>query len=142
MNNRPHNIRLDIESNLKNLRQIETLSATISSEMDLSQDQLDNLSIAFTEAVGNAITHGNKNDPEKIVHININIYPDKVCISITDQGAGFDPTKLDDPLNPKNMMKENGRGIFIMEALMDEVSHSFDENGTTISFTLKKEKQA
>ena len=139
MKTSPKIIQLIIKSDLQHLKKVELLSKKIAAEMNLSQDKRDNLSIAITEAAGNAISHGNKNEPEKMVTIDVSIHPDHVTIIIKDQGTGFVPDELDDPLDPANIMKESGRGIFIMEALMDKVEHSFDDHGTTITLTMKKD---
>ena len=106
--------------------------------MNFSKDQQDNLSIAVTEAVGNAIVHGNKKDINKKVHILFKLKKDQVDVRVKDEGKGFDPDTLDNPLNPENIMKENGRGIFILKALVDDVSFDFSPSGTTIKFSLKK----
>lgn len=103
-----------------------------------SEDQRDNLSIAVTEAVGNAIVHGNKKDPNKKVEIIFEIQNDQIQISVVDEGSGFNLEQLADPLDPDNVMKESGRGIFILKTLMDDVDFTFSAKGTTISFTLKK----
>ena len=134
-------ITVTIPSNLEELTTIEKLSNDIADKMGLSEDQHDNLSIAVTEAVGNAIVHGNKKNPNKKVHIQVEIKKDRVKVAVTDQGKGFDPDELADPLDPKNLMRESGRGIFILKALMDDVSWKFSPEGTTLQFSLKKSKK-
>lgn len=131
-------ISLTIPSRLKELRKIERLSGEIAQKMALSEDQQDNLSIAVTEAVGNAIVHGNKKDPRKKVHILFRLEKNRVRVTVKDEGQGFNPDELSDPLDPKNLMKESGRGIFILKTLTDEVSFSFSPEGTTVEFVLKK----
>ena len=131
-------IRLTIPSRLQELKRIEHLSKEVAGKMGLSEDQHDNLSIAITEAVGNAIVHGNKKDPTKEVRIHIKVRKDRVHISVRDQGKGFNPDKLSDPLDPQNLMKESGRGIFILKTLMDEVSFSFSPEGATVEFVMRK----
>lgn len=133
-------ITITIDSRLEELKTIEQLSNDISKKMGLSEDQHDNLSIAVTEAVGNAIVHGNKKDPTKKVRIQVEIRKNRVKIAVTDQGKGFDPDGLADPLDPKNLMKESGRGIFILKALMDDVCWKFSGEGTTLQFTMTRKK--
>lgn len=134
-------ITVTIPSNLEELTTIEKLSNDIADKMGLSEDQHDNLSIAVTEAVGNAIVHGNKKDPKKKVRIQVEIKKDRVKIAVTDQGKGFKPDELADPLDPENLLRESGRGIFILKALMDDVSWKFTDEGTTLQFSLKKKSK-
>ncbi len=138
MNNLKKEIRISIKSNLTELVKMEKLSRKIAKQTHLSEDQRDNLSIAVTEAVGNAIVHGNKKDPNKKVEIIFEIQNDQIQISVIDEGSGFNLEQLADPLDPDNVMKESGRGIFILKTLMDDVDFIFSAKGTTISFTLKK----
>jgi serine/threonine-protein kinase RsbW len=138
MKNLKEEIRICIKSHLAELVKIEQLSRKIAKTIHLSEDQRDNLSIAVTEAVGNAIVHGNKKDPNKNVEIVFQIQEDQIRVSVTDEGPGFELDQLADPLDPENVMKESGRGIFILQTLMDDVDFTFSSKGTTISFTLKK----
>lgn len=138
MTQKSEKIQYIIPSRLDELSQIEKLTGEIAQRMDFSKDQTDNLSIAVTEAVGNAIVHGNKKNINKKVWILFNLKKNQVDVLVKDEGKGFDPDKLDDPLHPENIMKENGRGIFILKALVDAVSFSFSPSGTTVKFSLKK----
>lgn len=126
-------------SSLKNLTDVEKISEQIGREMALSEDEKDNLAIAMTEAVGNAIVHGNKKDPKKEVKIDIQIKNKrKLFVSVTDEGHGFDPDGLIDPTHPDHLMNEHGRGIFILKALMNDVLFSFSPQGTTLTFHMIK----
>ena len=131
-------ICVTIHSRLKELTKIEKISGKIAAKMSLSEDQHDNLSIAVTEAVGNAIVHGNKKDPKKKVYITFQIDKDEIKVSVRDEGEGFNPDELSDPLDPKNILKDSGRGIFILKSLMDDVYFTFSPKGTTIHFVMKK----
>jgi len=128
-------IKLTIPSKLEELTHIEKMSTELAEKLGLNSDRKNNLSIAITEAVGNAISHGNGKDPAKKVHIQIDISAEKLIISVTDEGKGFDPENISDPLAPENMLKESGRGIFILKQLMDDVYFSFDK-GTTLTFVM------
>lgn len=86
--------------------------------------------IASIEGVNNAIVHGNKLDESKTVKINIKICDKKICITISDQGKGFDPNKIPDPTIPENIENISGRGVFLMKKLSDEIT--FENNGTTV----------
>ena len=130
-----------IPSCIKELPKVERLSKKVARKMGLSEDERDNLAIAVTEAVGNAIVHGNKKNPQKKVRLVFRMGKNSVAVSVTDEGPGFDPDKLGDPLDPQNLMKESGRGLFILKTLMDKVSFSFSPDGTTITFVLQKKGQ-
>jgi len=141
MKKKKETISLTIPSTLDQLEKVEKLSATVSRKMELSTDQRDNLAIAVTEAVGNAIVHGNKENKNKTVDIVFKLSTNKIECSVSDKGKGFDVKSLSDPLDPENLMKESGRGVFILQALMDSVSYSFTPDGTTVTFVLKKKNK-
>jgi serine/threonine-protein kinase RsbW len=96
------------------------------------------MAIAVTEAVNNAIKHGNKADPKKKVRIHFELFDDSIVVKVADEGRGFDPDRLRDPLDPENILRESGRGIFILRALMDDVSFCFSDSGTEVTLVKKK----
>ena len=135
MNQKEYN--LTIPSKLDKLIEVERAAEKISAASGLSKDQSNNIAIAITEAAGNAIVHGNQKDPKKKVRIHFRITKKQIVAEVKDEGKGFNPDKLLNPLKPENIMKENGRGIFILKSLMDSVSFHFSPKGTTIRMTLK-----
>ncbi|HDQ43950.1 MAG TPA: ATP-binding protein [bacterium] len=142
MSRRPEILKCTVSSCLTELRCVEKLTSQAGARLSLSQDQIQNLAIAVTEAVGNAIVHGNRKDPKKKVGVVFRLLPDSVEVSVTDEGKGFDPGRIDDPLEPANLMKENGRGIFILKNLMDEVQFDFSPKGTTLRMVMKIRRDA
>jgi serine/threonine-protein kinase RsbW len=91
---------------------------------------------ALMEALANAVIHGNRQRPEKMVHIRVRYEPHKcLSIAVRDEGAGFDPTAVPDPTCPDNLACDHGRGILMMRAFMDEVH--FEKNGTECHLTKK-----
>ncbi|KIX13830.1 hypothetical protein X474_11060 [Dethiosulfatarculus sandiegensis] len=89
-----------------------------------SDHELDNnLKLALVEGLTNAMEHGNKWDHDKRVDVEVVCAPELLEISITDQGEGFDPKQLPDPTLESNLLSERGRGIFLMNGIMDEVFH-------------------
>lgn len=90
------------------------------------------LFVAVIEAVVNGIKHGNKNDEKKIITFKINQKNDKIIFKVKDLGKGFNPDSVVDPTNETNIKKDNGRGIFLMKKLMDEVKFNFKDSGTEI----------
>lgn len=112
---------LDIPSEIGNLRMVEKAIDELSLELDLSDEVYGNILVATMEATNNAIIHGNKSDPEKVVRIEIEKQERDLIIHIEDQGKGFDHMNIPDPTSPENLEKINGRGIFLMERLSDEI---------------------
>lgn len=133
---------VEIPSRLEELGRIERMAEKVAAVYCLSQDELDNLAIAVTEAVGNAIIHGNGRDPEKRVRIAFGVAAGFLTIEVADQGRGFDPAGLSDPLLPENLMKESGRGIFILKSLMDRVDFQFTPKGTVVRMALRLKNRA
>jgi len=91
------------------------------------------IAISTTEAVVNAIIHGNKSILEKIVTIAVYKKDSKIEITVTDQGEGFDPESIENPIDDENLLKEVGRGIFIVKSLMDDVKISPSSSGTKVT---------
>lgn len=115
---------LQITSDVQNLRQVEKLIDELQFELDLSDESYGNVLVATMEATNNAIVHGNKSDPNKIVNLHIEKENDELLVKLSDQGEGFDPKSIPDPTAPENIEKINGRGIFLMERLSDEINYS------------------
>lgn len=118
--------KLKIKSDITNVSEVEQLIDVVCEDLKLNEDNYGNILIAVTEAVTNAIIHGNQNNPEKLVEINVDSELKEVVFSIIDAGGGFDFTNLPDPIAPENLEKPNGRGIFLMKNLSDKVEF-FDE---------------
>ncbi len=128
---------IEIGSDLKNITEVELLIDTVCEDLKLNEDHYGNILIAVTEAVNNAIVHGNGNDQEKKVKVEVETAADKVTFVVVDEGTGFDFSNLPDPTAPENIEKPDGRGIFLMKNLSDEVD--FDLNGSKVSITFAAE---
>ncbi len=87
----------------------------------MAESTIADIAISVTEIVNNGIIHGNKSDIDKEVAVSIARKESGVEITIIDQGEGFDPTRIENPVDDKNLMREVGRGIFIAKSLMDSV---------------------
>lgn len=83
-----------------------------------------------TEAVTNAIEHGNDLDASKKVFLRLDVSPDRVELVVEDEGAGFDPSTTDDPTDTANLFREGGRGLLIMEEMADDVQ--FEKDGRQV----------
>jgi serine/threonine-protein kinase RsbW len=125
-----------LSSTPASITDVESLIDVACAELALSEDVYGNILIAVTEGVNNAIIHGNKLDASLTVHVGVHNNEEWVCFSITDRGTGFDPEAIPDPTAPENLLKENGRGIFLMKNLADEVS--FEENGTVVNVCFRR----
>src|SRR3989304_5482258 len=121
---------LKINSKIENLRKVEKLVDELSAEHSISADIYGNILIAALEAANNAILHGNKLDENKNVIITVRIEEKKLLIKIEDEGNGFDYKNVPDPTAPENIENVNGRGIFLMEKLSDQIE--FTRNGATV----------
>ena len=95
------------------------------------------LSVAVRESVVNAIKHGNRQDESKHVAVEFLIQPKALEVQVRDEGGGFDPGSIPNPVAPENLLKADGRGIFFMRSFMDEVRYSFPKGGTLVTM-LKK----
>ena len=97
--------------------------------------------LALREALNNAVVHGNRLDAHKLVHVRCRCKVGKgISITVSDQGQGFDPSAVPDPLSVDNLEADHGRGIHIMKLLMDEVS--FEQRGTEVHMRKKSARNS
>jgi serine/threonine-protein kinase RsbW len=114
-------IEIRIGSALEYLDLVQTLTDCITDFMGFDDDTAHWIGMSVRESVTNAIQHGNKLDPNKRVDIRFEVAPDHLDITVKDQGNGFQVDKLPNPLDPENLLKPSGRGIFYIRSFMDEV---------------------
>lgn len=134
MNRKKHEeFELIIPSQIDQIRKVEDFTEKVSLKTSLTDEERDSLAIAVTEIVNNAMIHGNKLKPEKKVTIHYSVTPQELKISIQDEGVGFDPEKLDDPCKPENLLKDCGRGVFIVRSLLDEVTFHHEAVGMKVT---------
>jgi serine/threonine-protein kinase RsbW len=107
--------------------------------MGFDEEAREQVNLAVIEAGTNAIKHGNKEDPNKRAHFEFILNQDKLTVVARDQGQGFDRGQVPDPLDPANLLKNSGRGIFLMESCMDLVT--YEKPGTTVRM-VKYKKQS
>lgn len=123
-------IILQLPSDLKTVPQSALDIIKKIKSKDISEDNLFDIRLALEEALVNAIKHGNKNNPDKKVFLKVTVDPKSVTIQVKDQGQGFDYEKIACPIEPENIRKPCGRGIFLMKKLMDSVE--FFDGGSGI----------
>jgi serine/threonine-protein kinase RsbW len=131
-------VRLDIASRIEMLEMVQAVLAHLSGVVGFDDDASHYMSVAIRESVVNAIKHGNKGDENKRVLLVLTSHPGALEVRVQDQGQGFDPAAVPDPLAEENLLKADGRGIFFMRQFMDEVSYSFPPRGGTVVKMVKR----
>ena len=119
-------------SHIKYLPEAEDLTSRISKELLFDEDARDDLSIAITELFNNALHHGNKNDASKKITITFTVLSGGLQISVRDEGKGFEPAKIKNPLDEENILKTSGRGLFLVEQLVDEIDYKVSPKGSEV----------
>jgi len=104
--------------------------------MEFDDEAVEQANLAIIEAGTNAILHGNSNDPNKRVYFQFLLSEDKLTVAVKDEGKGFNPDGVPNPLDPENLLNTTGRGIFLMRTLMDEIS--YNQNGTEVQMVKYK----
>jgi serine/threonine-protein kinase RsbW len=126
-------ISIQIPSIMDNIRMIESFIDNARDKFHLGDDIYGNIMIAVTEAVNNAIKHGNSGNNQKNVFLSLTLEDSLIKFVVKDEGPGFDYENLPDPTSPENLEKPGGRGIFLMKHLSDEVA--FKNNGTVVEMS-------
>jgi len=123
-------------SNPREIGKVEDFLKRINRTARLDDGTFYRLFVSSTEAVNNGIVHGNKSDPSKTVCISCTVNHDAIIVRVKDQGTGFDPESVPNPLDDQNLMKESGRGIFLIRSMMDKVNYSITKEGTIIEMII------
>ncbi|SKC74902.1 ATP-binding protein [Ohtaekwangia koreensis] len=126
-------ISIQVPSLMENIRMIESFIDNAKERFHLDDDIYGNIMIAVTEAVNNAIKHGNASDKSKNVHLSLSLDDSMIKFVIKDEGQGFNYQNLPDPTAPENIEKPGGRGIFLMKHLSDEVD--FKDAGRVVELS-------
>jgi serine/threonine-protein kinase RsbW len=132
--------RLTLGSLPKNVGRVEGFLKKIRRAVTLDEIQEHKLMIALTEAVNNAILHGNRSKPEKKVRVVCEVQEDGVLFTVTDEGRGFKPEAVENPLKDENLLKESGRGIFLMRTLLDRVEFRRSREGMEVRLWLELDR--
>jgi serine/threonine-protein kinase RsbW len=127
--------QINFSSKVENLSLVEKFIDNVCEQNKVNQDFYGNILIALTEAVNNAIFHGNSSDPLKNVTVSCKQNDKGLAFFVEDQGKGFDYDTLPDPTDPDNIEKPNGRGVFLMKNLADQVQ--FHDNGRKVEIVFK-----
>lgn len=121
---------ISIRSCPSQVAKLDNYVHSVITEFSIDQSRFSDILISLTEAVNNAIHHGNKADIEKCVDIQTCKQANQLVFTIRDEGTGFDPNAIKDPTSAKNIEEEGGRGVLIMKTLCDKIT--FKNNGSTV----------
>jgi serine/threonine-protein kinase RsbW len=122
------------------VHKVEGFLNKVNETLHLDEIQMNKVMISLTEAVNNAIIHGNGSDPQKRVHITCQLLPGWALFLIQDEGKGFDPARLENPLKGENLLRDSGRGVFLMKTLMDKVEFEVNDPGLLVRLWLNVNK--
>lgn len=128
---------LEIDSDPNNLITVEEFVNYFAKDLGLDEERMNGLLLSVTEATTNAIIHGNKSDKSKHVFINVTANEHTLTIVVRDQGTGFNPSEVPDPTHPDNLLKDSGRGLYLMRVYMDELHYNNTPIGTETILKLK-----
>jgi serine/threonine-protein kinase RsbW len=122
-----------IENDSHLLKEVSKELITELKNRGVDENTVFDIHVGFEEALRNAMVHGNKSCPEKKVKVVTEISDKKVIMSVEDEGEGFEPGDVPDPTDMENILKEGGRGVYLIRHLMDEVT--FENGGRKIIMT-------
>ncbi len=121
-----------LESNLESVDIAEALVLGSAEALGFSEEDLHKLGIAVRECMVNAVVHGNRYSAKKKVQVSVAPAPDRLTVTIADQGNGFELHAVPDPLAEENILRHSGRGILLVQAFMDEFEARKGESGGTV----------
>lgn len=130
----PHSIR--IATNRKNMHLVEKMIDGVCAQLKFDENMYGKVYVAVTEAVYNGMLHGNKLDAQKHVDVSYTIKPNYRVLefTITDDGEGFEPSEVADPTTEKNILKESGRGVFLIKNMATRYTYNAKGNSITMEF--------
>ena len=127
---------LEIDSDPNNLITVEEFVNYFCKDIQLPDEKLSDVLLAVTEATTNAIIHANKLDANKRVTIDVEVIDSKMIVKVKDEGEGFEPAAIPDPTEPENLLKDHGRGIYLMRVYMDDLEYKRTPTGMMTILTL------
>ncbi|MFT6844291.1 MAG: serine/threonine-protein kinase RsbW [Flavobacteriales bacterium] len=128
------NKQLVFSSKIENLGLIENLIDELCAQHAIGEDLYGNIIISLTEAVNNAIKHGNANNPSLNTQVTCSLLNERIVFTVSDEGKGFNHLDLPDPTAPENRNKITGRGVFLMQQLAEEVNFNASGNQVELCF--------
>ena len=126
---------IELKSTYEESEKIPDFADDVGRETGMDEENTETFKLILSEAVTNAIIHGNRNDPKKKVSVSVNVTDEYVSADIQDEGKGFDPSKKKkDPLKEEHLLDIGGRGVFLIEQFSDHME--FKKNGTLLHFRI------
>jgi len=122
-----------LESTLASVNKAEQAAAELAAKSGFDEDECGRIAMAVREAAVNAVLHGNRYDPAKRMTVSFEATAHALTVAVRDEGPGLDPSNVPDPLAPENLLKQSGRGIFLIRAFMDEIYFRALSPGTEIT---------
>ena len=127
-------IDLVLDSTLESVDKAERAALDLAQESGFGEEDLDRIGMSVRECMVNAVVHGNRYNSHKKVHLSLSRTPERFTVRVADQGEGFNPDELPDPLAGDNLLRHSGRGIFLMKAFMDDLQvRSLGPAGTEVT---------
>ncbi|MCS7012141.1 MAG: ATP-binding protein [Chloroherpetonaceae bacterium] len=127
---------LRLKSKLTEVRRVEKFVKKLAAQHHFSEARLHDVMLVITEATNNAILHGNKLDAKKRATLRCTVDGNRLLVEVHDEGNGFDPDALPNPLAEENLLKPSGRGVFLIKQLAEDVRYEFSKTGTTVRFAI------
>ncbi|MFO7899099.1 MAG: ATP-binding protein [Planctomycetota bacterium] len=127
----PETLMMKLPSVPESVTELTDRISAMLERLRLPEDAAFDVKLACQEAIVNAVEHGNQCDETKLVRVHCRVEGDTITVTVRDEGEGFDPCEVADPTAPQNILRENGRGIFLIRSLADEVH--FNEKGNEIT---------
>ena len=130
--------KLVLDSKFEEMERLEPFINELKQWADINDEDSSRIMLSLSEAVNNAIIHGNNKNPEKqvVVHSALDEENRILTISVQDEGEGFDPEEIPDPLKEENLLNESGRGVYLIRQYADELQFSEGGSKATIIFQL------
>jgi serine/threonine-protein kinase RsbW len=138
----PETLERSLDSTLESVDSAEELAVGVAQRAGFDEDDLMKIGMAVRESMVNAVVHGNRYNANKKVRLSVRHYEERLTVQIGDEGEGFDPDSLPDPLAPENLMRTSGRGIFLIRSFMDEFEIRRGDRGgmevTLVKYSVSK----
>ena len=131
----PRRTTFCLQSSRDTINRVTVLLSRVFEELGLSEDTTFDIKLAVQEAVVNAAEHGNNYDEDKKVFVDCQVDAEAITVVVRDEGPGFNPCEVPDPTEPENVLREHGRGIFLMRNLCDEIR--YNTKGDTVTIVKK-----
>jgi len=115
-------LEVTLETALESVDLAESIVKRVAEASGFSREETDKIAMAVREGVINAYNYGNRHDPHKKIGLVVEFDPDRMIVHVHDEGAGFDPAEIPDPLDEDNLLRTSGRGLFLIRSFMDDFS--------------------